>query len=116
MHEIIPFNKNAINAPKARKGPKGILLLKENFLLGKATKRTPIKAPAQKEMAKAQIPLQKPRSHGIPRTSLASPKPIHLPFEISHREPKKAKKARPTRKLLISKIWNKFKKAKVLKI
>lgn len=70
----------------------------EYLFLAEIIRIIPIKAPIQKEKAKAQMPPQKPKSQGIPRANLASPRPIHLPFETSHKEPKKAKKARPIKK------------------
>lgn len=42
-------------------------------------------APIQKAKITAETPDTKPSNAPIPKTNLASPKPIHFPFETSHK-------------------------------
>jgi len=71
-------------------GANGISLLIVSFFdnkfnLPKRITRRENAAPIQKDKIIAEIPEKRPRNHPRPKANFASPKPIHLPEEITQR-------------------------------
>ena len=84
-------------------GAKGISLLKDSFdfaifIFCSSMSNKLTTAPIQNAIIIAKTPPEKPKSHPTPSASFASPKPIHLPFEISQKKAKKAKSIGPASK------------------
>ena len=80
----------ARNAPKTKNGAKGIslfiLILSPFFLfLERMIRAKPIIVPDQKAITRPDSALVRPNSQPMPRANLASPKPIHLPEDISQK-------------------------------
>lgn len=99
----MPFPaKKAKKIPRAKNGPKGILLLSVKSFPRKSNKKTAIIAPSQKDNKTAEIPATGPNNQPAPRASLASPKPIQRPFDINHSEAKKTPITIPAKNLLVS--------------
>jgi hypothetical protein len=87
------WKKKISIVPKIRNGAKGISLLIVKFLfindndcnLDNKIKNIPKTDPIQNERIIAESPSTRPKNHPIPKANLASPKPIHLPSETSHK-------------------------------
>jgi len=84
-----------INAPKIRKGAKGISvfilifsILNPYLLLGKNIIIKLIIAPIQKDNTRAVKAASGLRSQPIPKINFESPNPIHFPFEINQMKAK----------------------------
>src|SRR3990167_6470934 len=101
---VIFFQKNerlknsATREPKIRNGAKGISLFIVRDWRLKYNKTNPTIAPLQKARSIALTLACAPRSQPKPKTSLASPKPIHLPPDTNQSKAKKPKSAGPARK------------------
>ena len=101
--KIFILKKNAVINPIIRNGPNGISLFIVNCFLCKYNDEinaspTPKRAPIQKDNMIAETPADKPSIHPIPTTSFPSPKPIHLPSDISHKKKKNKKNRGPAAK------------------
>ena len=96
-----------------RKGANGTsdfkLILSEEFreVLLRIMRKTLHNAPSQKANITAEIPEMKPSNAPIPKTSLASPKPIHLPPDTSQSRAKGINNKNGVDKLKISKVSTK---------
>ena len=82
----------ATNAPKTKKGAKGISLfipiLPIFLFFERTTRQIPTMAQDQKAITKPDNAPERPKSQPMPRANLASPNPIHLPEDISQKKAK----------------------------
>lgn len=69
--------------PKTKNGAKGISLFIPCFF-EKAIKNNPIIAPDQNATTTPLKARESPSNHPSPNASFASPRPIQVPFDISH--------------------------------
>ena len=82
--------KKIITVASIRKGAKGISEERDSFEFffvqyEYTSAQILYKAPIQKPRITVEIPHTSPNNAPIPKTNFASPKPIHLPLETSHR-------------------------------
>lgn len=86
----------AMKDARTKKGPKGSSLFRE-YLLEIIKSATPKRAPPQKAIRRAERAMGNPKSQPRPRMSLASPRPIHLPRDMSQSKAKGAASIMPER-------------------
>ena len=79
--------KKARKKASIKKGAKGICVF-IFVLLFSRIKIIPTTAPIQKAMIIEAKPFDNPSRKPNPSTNLASPKPIHSPFDITHKNAK----------------------------
>ena len=76
--------RNATMEPKTKNGANGISLFMP-WRLEKASSMRPMMAPAQNAKTAPESIREIPKSQPKPKESLASPNPIHVPFDMSHK-------------------------------
>src|SRR3989344_2897175 len=96
--------RNAIKTPSTKKGANGISLFIPYFFV-KTIRRNPIIAPDQKATTAPESNLDNPSNQPNPKANFASPRPIQVPLETSHKKAKGRASNTPDKNSKTDGIW-----------